>query len=73
MVALVFNSSMYVLVNGIPREDFKVSRVLGQGDPLSPFFFLLVAEGFSCLLFRAVSLGEFEVFHLNVSTHVELL
>lgn len=30
-------------------------------------------EGFSGLLFQAVSLGEFQAFHLNDSTHVELL
>lgn len=37
------------------------------------FLFLLVAERLSGLLFQAVSLGEFEAFHLNASNHVELL
>ncbi|XP_050909583.1 uncharacterized protein LOC127123404 [Lathyrus oleraceus] len=73
MKALVFNSSMYVLVNGSPTEDFKVFRGLSQGDPFSPFLFLLVAEGFSGLLFQAVSLGEFQAFQMNEFTHVDLL
>lgn len=34
-----------ILVNGSPTEDFPLERVLRQGDPLSLFVFLLVAEG----------------------------
>lgn len=32
-----------------------------------------MVEGFSGLLFQAISLGEFKDFHFNVSSHVELL
>ncbi|XP_050902141.1 uncharacterized protein LOC127111472 [Lathyrus oleraceus] len=35
--ALVFSSSMFVLVNESPMMDFKVTRGLKQGDPLSCF------------------------------------
>lgn len=62
MEALVFNSSMFVLMNGSPIEDFKVSRGLRKRDTLSPFVFLLVAEGFSGLIFQVVSLGDFQAF-----------
>lgn len=47
MEALVFTSSMSILVNGSPSPDFHVSRGLRQGDPLSPFLFTIVAEGFA--------------------------
>lgn len=62
--ALVFSSSMSILANGIPTVDFKVSRGLRQWDPLSPFLFLLVAEGFAGLLHQAVALGFFKGFTL---------
>ncbi|MCI04766.1 RNA-directed DNA polymerase (Reverse transcriptase) [Trifolium medium] len=45
MRACIFESFMSVLVNGSPTEDFKVYKGPRQGDPLSPFLFLIVAEG----------------------------
>ncbi|PNX63496.1 ribonuclease H, partial [Trifolium pratense] len=54
--ACIFNSSMSVLVNGSATEDFKVCRGLRQGDPLSPFLFLIVAEGLTGLIKRAVEI-----------------
>ncbi|XP_058776253.1 uncharacterized protein LOC131650564 [Vicia villosa] len=73
METLGFNSSMSVFVNGSPTTDFNVARGLCQGDPISPFLFLLVAEVFSGLMHQAVSLGEFKPFRFNDSTQVDLL
>lgn len=73
MEALMFNSSLSVLVNRSPKKDFKVTRGLRQGYPISPFLLIFIAKGFAGLLYQMVALGEFEPFHLNDSIDVELL
>ncbi|GKV09172.1 hypothetical protein SLEP1_g20714 [Rubroshorea leprosula] len=48
------SSTISVLVNGSPSKQFSVSKGLRQGDPLSPFLFLIVAEGLNGLMSSAV-------------------
>jgi len=43
-----------VLINGSPTTEFQPSRGLGQGDPLAPFLFLVVAEGLAGLVRQKV-------------------
>ena len=50
--------SYRVKVNGDIGESFAPGRGLRQGDPLSPYLFLLCAEGFSALLSEAEGAGR---------------
>ncbi|GKV50261.1 hypothetical protein SLEP1_g56973 [Rubroshorea leprosula] len=43
-----------ILVNGSPTKEFEMGKGLRQGDPLSPFLFLMIAEGLQGLVKRAV-------------------
>ena len=56
----VTSASMSILVNGSPSAPFKMNRGLRQGDPLSPFLFVLVGEVFNKMVEKAKSLNLVE-------------
>lgn len=63
-----------VLVNGSPTGEINLQKGLEQGDPLAPFLFLIVAEGLSGLMNKAVSLGKFTGLKIGTEgPHISLL
>lgn len=56
-----------VCINGQPRGCIIPSRGLRQGDPFSPYLFLVYAEGLSALLRRTSNRGLIRGF--SVSRH----
>lgn len=55
--ACVETASAAVLVNDSPCGEFKLKKGLRQDDPISPFLYLIVAEGLGMLTNKAVELG----------------
>ncbi|GKF69376.1 putative RNA-directed DNA polymerase, eukaryota, reverse transcriptase zinc-binding domain protein, partial [Tanacetum coccineum] len=64
-----------MLVNGSPTPEFKIEKGLRQGDPFSPFLFILAIEALNVVLeeakvrhfFRGMEVGNdrIHIFHLQ--------
>ncbi|XP_058725808.1 uncharacterized mitochondrial protein AtMg01250-like [Vicia villosa] len=73
MKALIFSRKMSVLTNGSPSKEFVVERGLHQGDPISPFIFVIVVEGLNLLIKKAVENGDFAGCNVNSRCVVDIL
>jgi hypothetical protein len=62
---ILASSRASVLVNGSPTFQFSSEKGLRQGDPLSPFLFLIVMECLSWMLDKAKSIGDFKGIRLT--------
>ncbi|GJZ53263.1 RNA-directed DNA polymerase, eukaryota [Tanacetum coccineum] len=56
-----------ILVNGSPTEEFQFFKGLKQGDPLSPFLFILIMESLHLSFQRVIDAGLFKGINLNHS------
>lgn len=54
IMAYLSSSQLSVLINGQPSPFFQPSRGIRQGDPLSPYIFIICMEYLSLLIFEAV-------------------
>lgn len=57
---MLSTASANVLINGSPSGDFRMEQGLRQGDALSPFMYLIVAESLNILVTKAVEENLFE-------------
>jgi hypothetical protein len=57
--------SFSVLINGQPHGKIILSWGILQGDPLSPYFFIICVEGLSSLLNRAEVDGRITSFPIS--------
>lgn len=61
----ISTTSFSILLNGSPGPTFKTSRGLRQGDPLSPYLFLICMEILSRLLEKAIEEKRISGFQIN--------
>ena len=60
VMSLVTTPFFNILLDGSPTKVFQPSRGIGQGDTLSPFLFILMAEGMSHLVQSQAGNGELQ-------------
>lgn len=56
----LMNARASILVNGYPTTEFEICRVVLQGDPLSPFLFIIAMEGLHAVIRKAMFIGLFK-------------
>ncbi|GJT59406.1 RNA-directed DNA polymerase, eukaryota [Tanacetum coccineum] len=68
------NSAMgSILVNGSPTSEFKFSKGLKQGDPLSPFLFILIMESLHLSFNNVVNAGLYNGIQIDESLNLSHL
>ncbi|GKC12731.1 RNA-directed DNA polymerase, eukaryota [Tanacetum coccineum] len=59
-----------VIVNGSPTEEFQFYKGLKQGDPLSPFLFILIMKSLHISFQRVVDVGKFKGIEIDSSMQI---
>ncbi|KAL5581839.1 hypothetical protein UlMin_014281 [Ulmus minor] len=65
MRGCISSANFSIMINGKPRGRFEASRGLRQGDPLSPFLFILVAVILGRMMDKAIMIGEVKGFKVG--------
>ena len=74
IMGCIKNPKYSVFINGRPRGRISTSRGLRQGDPLSPFLFLLISEVLSNLFSNLYEKEMFEGFVVGKDKiHISIL
>ncbi|GJV52409.1 RNA-directed DNA polymerase, eukaryota, reverse transcriptase zinc-binding domain protein [Tanacetum coccineum] len=61
----LLSATSSILINGSPTREFNINRGLRQGDPLSPFLFIIAMEGLHVAMEDAKAAGLFKGFKIN--------
>jgi hypothetical protein len=64
VMACVTTVRYSIRFNGNMLDSFSPSRGIHQGDPLSPYLFLFVADGISCLIRKEIEMNSLREFHI---------
>ncbi|XP_071715094.1 uncharacterized protein [Rutidosis leptorrhynchoides] len=68
------SATISILINESPTSEFNLKRGVRQGDPLSPFLFIIAAEGLNILTKVAVERGMYKGVEVGISNdNVEAL
>ncbi|KAL5572583.1 hypothetical protein UlMin_022180 [Ulmus minor] len=65
MRGCISTAKFSIMINGKSRGRFGASRGLRQGDPLSPFLFILVADILRRMMDKAIGIGEVNGFKVG--------
>eukprot|EP00253_Pinus_taeda_P013336 PITA_13336 len=77
IMALIKSPRYSILVNGAPSTAFTPSRGIKQGDPLSPFLFVILMEGLSRTIAKKKVEGKIKglqpIISLRATTHQQFV
>ncbi|XP_022041081.1 uncharacterized protein LOC110943654 [Helianthus annuus] len=73
IMATLQSARASVLVNGSPTREFDCSRGLRQGDPLSPFLFVIAMEALTGIMKKATAMGLFNGIKISNEAPIKVL